>query len=178
MKVYAKQLELIERAKRGIMPSSDLMDWSTGVVRFELTLRGPELQQEADAVSRLRGSGARSAALELWSIYFDRITFNENANMNTPTLLESQLPPHLAVKLAAWRGGADLRSVFSRSGFYKVRRQLLDAVAVDIASPPPSVAAGARSSGSSLDPAGWDPEPIASRFVEPGDDLAKQYGLL
>lgn len=178
MKVYAKQLELIERAKRGILPSSDLMDWSAGVVRFELTLRGPEIQQEAERVARLRGASARSVALELWSMYFDRITFNENANMNTPTLLEQNLPPHLAVKLAAWRGGADLRSVFSKSGFYKVRRQLLDAVAVDIASPPPSLQAQARNTGSTLEPSGWDPEPIASRYVEPGDDLAKQYGLL
>lgn len=178
MKVYAKQLELIERAKRGILPPSELMDWSTGVVRFELTLRGPEIQQEAVAVAGLRGTHARSVALQLWSKYFERITFNENANMVNPTLLEETLPSHLAVKLAAWRGGADLRGIMSTSGFYKVRRQLLDAVAVDIASPPPALITEVRSTGSNLDPAGWDPEPIASRYVEPGDDLAKQYGLL
>ena len=177
-KVYDKELELLERARRAIFTPADLLSWSSGVVRFELTLRGPELQQESELVAKLRGPGASIVALDLWSKYYDRITFNENANMSTPSLLESNLPPHLAVKLAAWRGGADLRTMFSKSGFYKFRRELLDAVAVDIAAPPPPAASVERLSGALLDPAGWDPEPLAAHFVEPGDELAGQYGLL
>jgi hypothetical protein len=178
MKVYDKELELLERAKRAIPTPRELLEWSSGVVRFELTLRGPELQQEAESVALLRGPNARASALELWSKYYERITFNENASMNNPSLLETNLPPHLALKLAAWRGGADLRGMLSKSGFYKVRRQLLDAVAVDIAAPPPPAASVARLSGAALDPAGWDPEPLAAHYVEPGDERSAQYGLL
>jgi len=176
-KVYAKQLELLERAKRGLWMASELFDWASGVIRFELTLRGPELQHEAALVARLQGPDARAVALELWSRYFDRITFNENANMSTPSLLEAALPAHLALKLAAWRGGADLRAIMTTPTFYRVRRQLLDAVAVDIASPPPSVEVATRLAGARLDPAGWDPEPLAAHYVEPGQERSKQYGL-
>lgn len=177
-KVYDKELELLERAKRAIFTPTDLLEWSAGVVRFELTLRGPELQHEAGRVSLLRGPNARAVALDLWSSYFDRITFNENANMSTPSLLESNLLAHLAVKLAAWRGGADLRKMLRKTQFYLVRRQLLDAVAVDIASPPPPVASVERLAGARLDPAGWDPVPLSAHYVEPGEHLAGQYGLL
>jgi hypothetical protein len=178
MKVYAKRVEIIERRKRGQFIDPALLDWAAGVVRFELTMRGPELAQERHAVTQLRGPGARHVATQLWSRYYERITFNENANMATPSLLESALPHHLALKLAAWRGGADMRAHMSTPSFYRVRRELLDSVGVDIASPPPLTAQGQRLSGGQLDAAGWDPEPIDAFFAEPGDAIARQYGLL
>jgi hypothetical protein len=178
MKVYAKRIEMIDRRKGGQFIEPALLDWAAGVVRFELTMRGPELEQERLSVAQLRGLGARDVATELWARYFDRITFNENANMATPSLLEGALPPHLALKLAAWRGGANMRQLMSRTAFYRVRRELLDSVGVDIASPPPPLAQGQRSAGGQLDPAGWDPEPIEAFLAEPGDAIARQYGLL
>lgn len=180
-KVYDKRQEmeyhLSKKGKKRPVVHSELMDWAAGVVRFELQLRSPELEKMPDLIARLSGSGAESVALAIWSQYYDRITFNENAAMNQPTLLESTLPSHLALKLGAWRSGMDMRQVMSKPSFYRVRRELLDVLGIDIASPPPSASVEAPSGASGLDPAGWDPEPLAAHYVEPGDDLAKQYGL-
>jgi II/X family phage/plasmid replication protein len=174
-KVYDKQAELLHHAKKGPLPPH-LFDWAAGVVRFELTLRRPELVEHAGMVGQLRGEHASRAARQIWQSYFDRITFNENAQMANRSLLEDALPGHLAIKLAAWRGGADLRGIMTRRTFYRVRRDLLTTVGVDIASPPPTLARDARTEGSALDPAGWDPEPIKAHFVEP-DGMSEQYGF-
>ena len=180
-KVYDKRQEmethLSKKGKRIHLIHSDLWDWVAGVVRFELMLRTPELEKIPDLIAGLSGASAESVALAIWSQYFDRIAFNENAAMNRPTLLESNLPSHLALKLGAWRSGMDMRQVMSKTAFYRVRRQLLDVLGVDIASPPPSASVEAPVGASGLDPEGWDPEPLAAYYVEPGDDLARQYGL-
>lgn len=180
-KVYDKRQELeyhaTRRGKNRVRLPSELMDWAAGVVRFELQLRGLELESIPEQVAALSGPGSESIALAIWQSYYDRITFNENAAMTQPSILEASLPNHLAVKLAAWRGGADLRRVLSTATFYRVRRQLLDAVGVDIASPAPAPSQVVPAGSSGLDPAGWDPEPLAAHYVEPGDNLAKQYGL-
>lgn len=176
-KVYDKQSELLEHSKKsGSLPPC-LLDWASGVVRFELTLRSLELAENAALVAQLRGSTATHAARQIWQSYFERITFNENAQMTNPSLLEDALPSHLAIKLAAWRSGKDLRSIMTKATFYRVRRELLNSMGVDIASPPPlSGSRGARSEGAALDPAGWDPEPIRAHFVEP-DRVSDQYGF-
>lgn len=171
MEVYEKHSELLKHAKH--LPR-ELLEWSEGVMRFELRLRTPELVHEAETVARLHGPGARAAALEIWQRYFDRITFNENATMTTPSLFESTLPPHLRFKLIAWRNGEDLRRILSKTSFYRVRRELLPH-GVDIASPPP--ASSGVSPGALLDPAGWDPEPLQAHFVEPNEAIAREYGL-
>lgn len=179
-KVYAKQqelLDLVKRAKRALWMRDDLFDWAAGVARFELTLRTPELQEMPEKVSRLHGPGARDAAREIWQEYFDRIVFNENASMATPSLIEATLPSHLAVKLAAWRGGADLRKMLSKTTFYRVRQEILQVAGVDIASPPPAPESVERLAGARLDAAGWDPEPIAAHCVDQHRGLAKEYGL-
>jgi hypothetical protein len=82
------------------------------------------------------------------------------------------------LKLEAWRGGADLRRILSKPSFYRVRRELLDTLGVDIASPPPVTSGDAPSVTSGLDPAGWDPEPLAAFYREPGAELADSYKLL
>lgn len=180
-KVYDKRQELEYQASRKgknrVRLPPELMDWAAGVVRFELQLRTKELETIPEQVAALSGRGAESAALAIWQGYYDRITFNENAAMIQPSVLESALPNHLALKLGAWRGGTDMRQVMSKTAFYRTRRELLDAVGVDIASPAPPVSLGVPEGSSGLDPAGWDPEPLAAHYVEPCEDLAKQYGL-
>lgn len=89
-------------------------------------------------------------------------------------LLEKGLPTHLQLKLAAWRGGADLRSMLSKPTFYRARRELLDVAGVDIASPPPELSSTEHVT--ELDPAGWDPEPLEAHYREP-EDLRRQYGF-
>jgi hypothetical protein len=179
MKIYEKSGELLKRIKERFngVPSA-VLDWSSGVVRFELTLRRPELEKWPDVVARLRGPSAEAAALELWNEYYGRITWNGNADMKEPDLVEESLPSHLRVKLEAWRGGADLRRILSKPSFYRVRRELLDSLGVDIASPPSVPTDAAQDVVSGLDPAGWDPEPLAAHYVEPDGGLSESYKLL
>lgn len=95
--------------------------------------------------------------------------------MGNPDLLEGSLSSKLRVALLAWRGGADLRKVYARRTWYRVRRELLDAVGVDIASPyvPPQEAVSAAT----LDPRGWDPEPLKALAHEPDPSLRLTYGV-
>lgn len=176
MKLYEKRAELQKHArKRGHSVPASILEWASGVVRFELTMRSPELQKAPDDVAALGGPSSALAALRLWERYYDRITWNRNMAMaDDLDLLEQTLPGHLQLKLAAWRSGADMRRLMTKPTFYRVRRELLDAAGVDIASPPVEPEAGTPVSA--LDPAGWDPEPLAAHYREP-DDARKQYGL-
>lgn len=178
LKLYEKHGELLKRAreKGGAIPAG-VLEWSAGVVRFELTLRTPELEKWPDQVERLRGKDARAAALQLWESYHQRVTWNGNADMSEPDLIEDTLPGHLRVKLAAWRSGADMRALLKKSQFYAVRRELLGAVGVDIASPPIPVGGTKVEVSSGLDPLGWDPEPLAAHYREP-EGFAESYRLL
>lgn len=177
--IYDKHTELTRRARKDRTIPPAVLEWSAGVVRFELRLRSLELAQLDPArLQALTGSTARAAALSIWSEYFGRLTLNGNATMTEADLIEQSLPAHLRVKLAGWRGGADLRAIMSRASFYRVRRELLAATGIDIAAPPPAlVAPEPVQANAALDPAGWDPEPIASHLVEPRADLVRQYGL-
>ena len=95
--------------------------------------------------------------------------------MGNPDLLEGSLSSKLRVALLAWRGGADLRKVYARRTWYRVRRELLDAVGVDIASP--YVPTQSSSAAAALDPKGWDPEPLKAHVHEPDPSLRLQYGV-
>jgi hypothetical protein len=179
MKLYEKEGELLRRMMERFhgVPGA-VREWAAGVVRFELTLRRPELEKWPALVSALRPGTGRAAALQLWTEYYDRIVWNGAMDMREPDLIEESLPSHLRLKLAAWRSGADLRSMLKKSQFYTVRRELLGAVGVDIAAPPPSAVDVLEPVTAGLDPAGWDPEPLAAHYVEPDERLAASYKLL
>jgi II/X family phage/plasmid replication protein len=161
--------------------NAELLAWSVGVVRFELTLRYPELEAlqprlVARAPSPARATSWAASLTEIWQSYYDRITWNENTSMkNSTDLLEASLTTGQRKTLALWRLGQDLRSMVSRPTFYRHRLALLAAVGVDIATPP--VAKKETAETPALTPAGWDPEPIASRLVEPRAGLKEQYKL-
>lgn len=142
-----------------------LTAWAQGVVRFEVRLRRLELQGFDPSAQE---------PLSLWQDYFDRITFNRNTQ--GADMIDNALPNHLAGYRARWEQGEDLRASLKRANFYKVRKQLLDAAGIDIAAPPPDKSAVAVTPAT-LDPAGWDPEPIEELLYRPDGTLARQYGL-
>lgn len=180
-KVYSKFDELQSGKKGHALPVSlsphayeQLIAWADGVVRFELTLRAKEIARLDQCGSPVASANGQ-AMLALWQAYYDRITWNRNSEMGNPDLLEGSLSSKLRVALLAWRGGADLRKVYARRTWYRVRRELLDAVGVDIASPyvPPQEAVSAAT----LDPRGWDPEPLKALAHEPDPSLRLTYGV-
>jgi hypothetical protein len=149
----------------------DLIDWSRGVVRFELTLRAPELQNHD--IAHLTSS---EHLLTLWQQYHDRILFSENTAMNTQNApLNPNLPPRLQGALSLWREGRDLRGIYSRPTFYRYRAEILKLAGIDISIPPASDAPS--TARSALDPAGWDPEPLKAYTVPPRAELRDLYGL-
>ena len=180
-KVYSKFHEMVHAIKkrnrlvtllqRAPASEADLTLWSSGVVRFELTLRTPELETVP-----LSYFSNPAALAHLWSAYYSRITLSDNTAMNTQSpLLEQTLPPLLQGVLALWKQGQDLRRVYPQRTFYRHRRDILNALGIDISIPPaPQVASIVRPD---LDPAGWDPEPIAAYTKEPRQDLLDLYGI-
>lgn len=180
MKIYAKRQELLHgmrgaarRVKSAVFPD-ELLDWATGIVRFELTLRGPEIQKHCPPGD----IHDASFLFTLWQSYFHAIQFNENAAMSTrPDLIEETLPRYLQGTVALWRTGRDLRSLLSKPTFYRHRSEILGQCGIDIAVPPTKAAGGHSVAPAALSPDGWDPDPISSRLIEPRGDLKEQYPL-
>lgn len=156
LKLYHKGDELLARKKGHRLPDElphreKLLEWASGVVRFEVTLRSKELEKiDLKAWDALR----------IWQAYFDKVTWNQNAQMVEADMFETELRGELRKTLALWRAGADPRSLLSKNTYYKHRRQLLDYMGVDIASPPPKRTAATEAPSAVLDPKGWDPEPL------------------
>lgn len=178
-KMYSKFDELKARGRGhklpAAMPSTHrrrLEDWAEGVVRFELQLRGLEMRSAGIGLAELwPGFSLHS----IWSKYHDRIQYNRNSEaVHMDDLMEANLTPRQRVVLDAWRRGSDLRQLETTRTFYRIRRQLLDAVGVDIAEPP---ASGEAVVSSELDPAGWDPAPEKDLIFEPDLDEVRQRAM-
>lgn len=187
MKVYDKHSEFLKNSSalyrnkftRGILrpfieEQSDLIDWSKGIVRFELCLRG----QELTAINNGILQGVLPDWLSVWTSYYEKIQFNDNAAMTTDhTLLEATLKPSQKAVFELWRSGKDLRSIYPARTFYRHRSSILAVLGVDIASPP-STDLDSPGSNSVLTPERFDPEPLESRLVEPREELKQAYKLI
>lgn len=187
MKVYDKHSEFLKNSSalcrnkftRGILrplmqEENDLIDWSKGIVRFELCLRG----QELTVINKQILHNALPDWLSVWTSYYEKIQFNDNAAMTTDhTLLEATLKPSQKAVFELWRSGKDLRSIYPKPTFYRHRSAILAVLGVDIASPPSTDSDSARST-TGLDPARFDPEPLESRLVEPRKELKEAYKLI
>jgi hypothetical protein len=181
MKIYAKHHEYMHHERKLVRRvthciKDELVDWSKGIARFELTLRTPELD-DINA-PRLGLQPFQSQHLcDVWQHYFDRITMTENSTVNTSSPLpEPSLSGRLIGALALWRAGRDLRSIYPRNTFYRYRLEILDKLGIDVSVPPaPDAPQNVRAE---LDPARWDPEPLQAHTVLPRDELKAQYKLV
>ena len=151
-------------SKLSIEDSKHLIEWAEGVVRFELTLRRPEIEKLKSVFD----------TLDVWKNYYDKIQFNENSRGIDMSQL-NELSPRLKHLYISWQSGVDIREDYSKAGFYKVRRNLLDALGVDISVPPlkdesPLVL--------ELKDSGWDPTPIEELMVTDFGQIGKEsYGF-
>jgi hypothetical protein len=156
LKCYHKGDEVQVRGKGHRLPDElpqrkELIEWADGVVRFEVTLRSKELEK-LDMVS--------FDPLAIWQVYYDKVTWNQNARMVEVDMLEANLSWKLQATLAVWRQGTDPRLLMARNTFFVHRRELLKAIGVDIASPPPKHVAPTEVASPVLDAQGWDPQPL------------------
>jgi len=180
LKIYPKADEIRAKGKMHRLVSffgqdrSDLEDWAQGVLRFEIQLRSLELQKWPDLTPQ--------ALPRLWQHYFNTVTFNRNAQIVHEGLDmadQARMDHAMLGYLARWKTGEDLRGKM-KSGqltektFYKWRKRILEACGVDISNPPPSGDVETVDSVA-LDPAGWDPEPIKTKFYTPDPELPLKY---
>lgn len=185
MKIYDKHTEYEKRldndADTRDPRTKQLLEWSEGIVRFELVLRG----QELTSINHSLKHGKVVDLNEIFDDYFNRIQFNENLLMKKINpALESELKSNLKIIISMWQDRKDLRAFYSKPTFYRHRQAVLAATGIDISSPPDDSvlemfrkADAKKEISSKLDPSGWDPEPIESYFVKPRESLKKAYKL-
>ena len=173
-KIYDKHAELLKNHK-GIYQDDELFEWSKGVIRLELCLRGMELHEINKTVA-LRG---RIDFQTIWEHYFNRITFNENTAMTTTETIEGYEKLTNAEKgvFMRWKNGEDLRHTLTHDTFYRHRRAVLASVGVDISTPPQVSEGKKKPLKIDSDASGWDPEPLEHRMVTPREELKREYGF-
>lgn len=168
MKIYQKFDEITSGKKgHGLsekfseIEKKELTEWAEGVVRFEITLRRPEIEKLNKPFN----------SLDIWSEYYSKVAFNKNEGVLNMEQLE-KLPMRLQTVLISWQTGADIRNMTSRTGFYRVRSDILKAVGIDIAVAPIEKE---KIDNFELQEKNWDPEPIKELLVLPGDEVVEDY---
>lgn len=175
-KVYDKLAEYKKNNKcRQI--DDELMDWLVGVARFELCLRGQELTAVNDYL-RLRCFDV--PLQDIWEMYFDRITFNDNSGVTMAKTIQNYENLSNVQKgiYLRWQAGEDLRHTLTKTTYYRVRNELKSLVGVDISVPPSAtIAEDKKPVRIDLNASGWDPEPLKHRMFTPRDEIKKEYGF-
>jgi II/X family phage/plasmid replication protein len=128
LKLYAKGPEIERKGHRQeiILSLPSAKAWADRTLRAELRLHSMELRRIGlDHVCDWFASDGLPSAVtsELLRDVFEGMTMTTTAHLS-PEVLES-LRPALRAAVAAWEAGHDLRSMFSKSGFYKFRAELL-----------------------------------------------------
>jgi II/X family phage/plasmid replication protein len=132
LKIYDKLAELQVRG-HGLADTLPvdwyhrLMEFAAGKLRVEATLRGMWLRDHKFAVGRAWGPGAAAHWLD------ERIGGLELSDtMKLTDEYVGEIPGKLALVYDAWRAGRDLRSMYSKAQFYRLRAKLLP-YGIDIA---------------------------------------------
>ena len=123
LKAYCKHCELKAHPPEGIDDAlmAELLSWTKGQLRIELTLRRPELKTRDqldesiiwEYFARVEGLGMR------------HVTDLNSLNLNNPSKIALQL----------WYDGKDLPSLYPKNTFYRHRRAILEATGIDISLP-------------------------------------------
>ena len=138
-----------------------LIEWSEGVVRFEITLRRPEIEKIQRPFN----------ALEIWQEYYSKVEFNRNEVLMSTEVLD-ELNMRLRGLVTIWQQGGDLRKMMPKQSFYRARRDVMSKTGIDIAE---IREVEEKSYMIELMEKNWDPEPIQELLVEPDDEITTDY---
>lgn len=131
--MYAKGLEVAKRPLPPLMMADpEVIDWVNRLLRIEVRLRGRELDRLG---VKTLGAWEETTAAELWHGKFGKLELSEVRQVETEQL--ELIKPRLRNAYAAWRHGEDLRKGCPKASFYRLRREMLDALGIDIAIPVP-----------------------------------------
>lgn len=133
LKLYHKGAEVLIPGHQ--LPSDlpcreELISWSRNKLRIELCLRTGELKRVG---LRRASDWVPGSVSRVFSDYLAKLEIGEDQMVEID--LEEGLKPRQRSALALWRSGVDVRTVYDkRTTFYRLRKEILDAVGVDIGS--------------------------------------------
>lgn len=134
MKFYNKFREMVTREKGHALPeelqNQGLQQFAEGKLRAELRL----LSKELKSLGITHGKHLTQQKIgELFNAYLGKIDMTTQATLHDDLL--TQLTPVLRGTLQLWRMGADVRSMMTKTSFYRQRQQFLE-LGIDISMPP------------------------------------------
>lgn len=135
IKIYSKADELESRKKGHKLPHEHfseknierLQKYANDLIRIELTLRGKELEKRS--ITTLEQLDEQKCS-ELYEEYMMRIEISDQIKLDDEQLIN--LPPVARGTYTMWRDGYDLRSILTKTSYYRHRKQLR-ALGIDIA---------------------------------------------
>ena len=127
-------------------------EWSKGILRFEVTVRGMEMRR-----LKLEPPRTEEDALAIWQRYYDQVTFPATTVMLATDL---DLPSGPKTALRLWEAGVDPRETIAKTTFYRHRATILKAGGPDISGACPK--AEPRPGDDELE---WDPKPPGEAYV-------------
>lgn len=121
LKAYGKGQELRKHKLPATLPVESLSHYASDILRFEATYRGMELDRIG---YRKAYEWTEQTPSELLEKMMSALTITD-----TPTNEQefiNELPRRLRADYYAWKAGADLRELYSKTSFYRKRAQLLN----------------------------------------------------
>lgn len=126
--MYAKGLEVARRPLPHLMMErADVLDYVNRLLRVEVRVRTAELKRLDLATVEKWGP---DTCERVWREKVDRIDFMEGTVMACSEL--EGVKPRLLDAYDAWQAGRDLRTGRSRAQWYRLRREMKEALGVDI----------------------------------------------
>ena len=139
LKMYPKGAELkAHKPKKGISDHpeylSGVTDFADRALRVELVIRGMELKDKG--LSSVQDW--REGVIEtVYSGYLEGLEFSQNMKVTEIPPDFEKLPARLRGPVQLWYSGHDLRTMYPRRTWYRYRNEILEAISLDVALPPP-----------------------------------------
>lgn len=134
IKFYHKGQEVKANEKHHRALSEELHIFADKSLRCEVTLRGMELEKMGLSTVC---EWSDVEPLTVYNEYLQRLKISENMTMVDQNKLEN-LPPRLVAAFRCWENGEDMRELYPSRTFYRYRKQIMDAVGIDISVRQPS----------------------------------------
>lgn len=135
LKMYAKGAELKAhkpRCAESPVYLESVTAFANKALRVELVLRGKELVES----NKYMVYAWDDLTIEfVYNSYLSKLQFSENTVVQFADDRLKELKPRLKIAYQEWQAGYDLRAIYKPRTFYRYRRELLDALNLDILIP-------------------------------------------
>lgn len=132
LKFYHKGQEIKDNKKYQYVTHPILTEYADKSLRCELKISSLEI---ASLGLRKLWDWKEISIYNLFMAYVSKLEFNMNLKQRTVKNLSNLSPKELSI-YSLWKDGHDIRSVYSKSYFYKLRKSILDKISVDVSIPP------------------------------------------